>query len=175
VLTRLAIVTPEHHGRAGLLLERLMAGAPLPPRLAATLHNDLHTANVLVDPRGRVTLIDLDSLALGDPAWDLALFATRLWLVSLVRGERWEEVRRATELLREEYEREAAAVVPEPTWRWYLAATLLARQVKVCVRHGGPAATSLIGRLLDEAQALLDAEPAAELSAAGAGRRPVRG
>ncbi len=50
------------------------------PATTAVVHRDLHDKQVLVDDGDRVGLLDLDTLALGDPALDLANLAVHLEL-----------------------------------------------------------------------------------------------
>ncbi len=53
-------------------LEALTARLPAPPRRGVLLHRDLHDKQVLLARAERVGLLDLDQVAHGDPAVDLA-------------------------------------------------------------------------------------------------------
>jgi Phosphotransferase enzyme family len=166
VLKRVAVVAPSLVDDADAVLARLECAPPPPGK--ATIHGDLHAANLLIGPAFDVALIDLDSIALGDPAWDLALFATRLVLIALVRGERVAGAVHVVANVRSSYEQAAGTTIDDATWAWYLAATLLGRQVKACVRHGGPRAVELAAVLLEGASAALDGRPLLAASRSGA-------
>ena len=58
-------------------LFRAMAEGPV-PQGRALLHGDLHLGQFILDPSGKVWLLDLDDLALGPPEADLANFAAHL-------------------------------------------------------------------------------------------------
>jgi aminoglycoside phosphotransferase len=55
----------------------------LSPATPATIHRDLHDKQLMVDDGGRVGVIDLDTLSLGDPAIDLANLLAHLRLRAL--------------------------------------------------------------------------------------------
>ena len=61
----------------GALCERLCAGLAAVPLRAATIHGSFHDDQVLVGPEG-VTLLDLDSAAIGHPLLDVGHFASYL-------------------------------------------------------------------------------------------------
>lgn len=120
----------------------LLAAAEPPPRPPSVIHGDLHTANVLFSGDLTPAFVDLDTLALGDPEHDLALFASRMTLLGMVGG---------------------IPVAPPPgyggpdqeRYRWYVAATLVGRQMKTCVRHLAPGVLPLCEGLLARAETLL--------------------
>jgi Phosphotransferase enzyme family len=109
----------------------------LPERPQATIHGDFHTANVLFDG-ARPTFIDLDELAQGDPAYDLALFATRLLLVGIQRPGELHLMAELCEALPRLYAETGGEPIPEATYAWYVAALLVGRQIKTCIRHLAP-------------------------------------
>jgi aminoglycoside phosphotransferase len=154
VLTRVRIVTPELAEAAEHLVDRLSTS--MPPARSATLHGDLHAANMLIGPDDSVSLVDLDSVGRGDPCWDLALFATRWVLIALVRGQRLDEAAEAADELRSTYEAASGLAIDSGDWRWYVAATLFARQVKACVRHAGPHTPAWSANLVGWASDVLD-------------------
>lgn len=148
VLPRIAAVLPALAGPSAAVFEDLTRGvAGLAQRPLGTIHGDLHTANVLVDHNG-VILIDLDDLALGDPAHDLALFGGRLLLLALLRNERLGEVARAVAELPTVYESAGGTPIPAQTFAWYMAALLIGRQIKTCLRHAAPDVGHLAPTLL---------------------------
>lgn len=56
---------------------RALAEGPV-PRGRAVVHGDLHVGQFIVEPSGKVWLVDLDDLAIGPPEADLANFAAHL-------------------------------------------------------------------------------------------------
>jgi hypothetical protein len=122
---------------------------------AVTVHGDLHTANLLVDNDG-VVFIDLDRMAAGDPALDLALLGTRLLLVAFDRGVAVPDVARTIAALPGLYEAAGGRPINSRTYAWYVAAMLVGRQIKTAVRHLAPNATTLAPALLGRAAAILE-------------------
>lgn len=148
-LSPLAPDLAEFHRR---LIQR---AASLPIRPARTLHGDFHTANMLVDAEGLV-MIDMGRLAFGDPAYDLALFGSRLLLIAMHRRERLAEAADAVAALPAAYAAASGEAIPEKIFAWYLAAALVGRQIKTCVNHRAPGLEWLAPRLLDGAGRILD-------------------
>lgn len=144
------------HGCAWLheALAAQAGGLALAARPAATLHGDLHTANVLVGADG-ATLIDLDNLARGDPAYDLALLGSRLWLGALLARAPLGPVADAIAALPAAYAAAGGAPVPEPVFAWYMALLLASRQIKTCLVHLAPGLPTLAGALLAHARTTL--------------------
>jgi tRNA A-37 threonylcarbamoyl transferase component Bud32 len=73
--------------RRGLqdVVSRLSASVP-ESRAVATLHGDLHLKNLLV-VSGRIALLDLDNLVIGDPLADLGSFAAAIQEAELCRTQ----------------------------------------------------------------------------------------
>jgi len=71
-------IPPEVHEIAEQLRTQLGAvAAALEARSATLIHGDLHLDNMIFDTRGRgrsVTVLDWQTVALGSPAWDVAMF-----------------------------------------------------------------------------------------------------
>jgi aminoglycoside phosphotransferase (APT) family kinase protein len=109
----------------------------LPDRAPVTIHGDFHTANILFDGT-RPIFIDLDDLAQGDPAYDLALFATRLLLVGILRPSDLHMIAALAEALPRLYVEAGGETIPQATYAWYIAALLVGRQIKTCIRHCAP-------------------------------------
>ena len=134
---------PGLEPRMRAVVERLTALRPTgPDGPAATVHGDLHVANILAGPDGPV-LVDLDEAGLGDPELDLAVLAGRLLLVAdgASAALRPEVVTLAREILLR-YDA-AAAARGRPALRpdrlaWYLAGAMLGRQARTCVGHLAP-------------------------------------
>lgn len=135
----------EPAGTLAAELERRLAA--LPRGAPCTLHGDLHTANVLVDGAAAV-FIDLDNLTLGDPAYDLAMLATRLILGALLGDAPREGVGEMVEALPRAYRAAGGASIPDGLYAWYLAVNLAGRQAKTCVRNHAPGMESIVPRLL---------------------------
>lgn len=158
VLPRIDGALPALAGRARELVATLAATAPLPGGApAATLHGDLHTANVLVGAGGAITFLDLDRLARGPAAYDLALLAGRFLLAALSRGADAGPVARAVGELPRAYGAAGGAPVAEADFAWHMAAHLLGRQLRTCIRHWVPGVAVLAPTLLDWAAATLEA------------------
>jgi histone H3/H4 len=155
VLPRIVAALPGLAGESEALLVALARQAQtLAARPALTLHGDLHTGNVLLD-RGEAVFIDLDSLILGEPAYDLALIATRLLLRGLIEDGQVGAPGRAAAQLPALYAQAGGAGIPDAVYAWYVAALLLGRQVKTCVRHHAPEMERLAATLLAWAAELI--------------------
>lgn len=151
-----AAAVPQFGPEFRAFTERLIArarefddGAPV------TLHGDLHTANLLLDDDG-VVFIDLDRMALGNPACDLALLGTRLLLVAFDRRAGIGEVARAIASLPDRYRDAGGRAIDPAAYAWYVAAMLVGRQIKTVIRHLAPNALSLVPALLGCALRILE-------------------
>lgn len=120
-----------------------------------TLHGDFHIANFLLD-EDRLVFIDLDDLAIGNPCFDLALFASRLLLRNLHHEDRLAETLRITAKLPELYSELSGRTVRPETFAWYMTALLVGRQIKICIREDVPDKDKMIKQLLNWAQDCLD-------------------
>ena len=138
---RIAEALPALAPRLEALLEELRVTEPAPRRPVA-IHGDLHTANVLFDEGLVPAFIDLDNLAAGDPEYDLALFASRIMLLGMLAGV--------------PVELPAGYGGPDrDRFHWYLAATLVGRQVKTCVRHLAPGLAARSEGLVARAESVI--------------------
>ena len=156
VLPRIDAALPALGLASTALYEALAQRATaLPDRPLRTIHGDLHAANVLLQG-DEVTLVDLDSLTLGDPAYDLALFGSRLLLLALNRAERLAETAELVAGLPEVYAAAGGAPIPTVTFAWYMAALLVGRQIRTCIRHCAPNLGQLAPALLAIARETLD-------------------
>lgn len=95
----------------------------LAKRRPATLHGDLHLKNFLV-LRDHVALIDLDTLAFGDPVEDLASFAAAQYSAGLAEGIPEDESRRSVTAFIKAYEWASGLSIPEFDLNWHIAAAL---------------------------------------------------
>ncbi len=73
----LTAIRPELAARVERLRDRLAAEIEARAHLSAPIHADFHHTNVLVD-EDRVTIIDLDEMAFGDPMVDVGRFLASL-------------------------------------------------------------------------------------------------
>lgn len=162
-LTRLERVALTRVARAGLsvadrhcqlVADRLARRLPTPPSSPATLHGDLHVGNVLFTTSG-AALVDLDSLACGDPTIDLAMFASRLLLLAALRGSAATDVIQAACDMPTAY-REHHGPVDEEAFAWFMAALLVARQIKTCINHAAPSLAQTTEALAGAALDILD-------------------
>lgn len=76
------VLCPPLGARAALLGRHLCQNAAEAPERRAAIHGDLSADQVVVDPSG-IGLIDLDALAAGDPAADIASFVAELTLAEI--------------------------------------------------------------------------------------------
>ncbi len=135
----------------GVLKSRM---PPEPPQMA-TLHGDLHVGNVIFD-EGTPVFIDLDGLAAGDPAFDLAMLASRLLLLAALDAGKAAEYIELAAMLPALYERAGGLPLEERTYAWYLAAFLVARQVKTAINHVAPGLQHLTTKLVRAAAAVAE-------------------
>jgi aminoglycoside phosphotransferase (APT) family kinase protein len=119
-----------------------------------TVHGDLHTANILMTDAGPV-LIDLDSLSHGYPAFDLTLLGSRLLLAALNEDGDAVAAAEVVAELPEMYAGAGGKPVPQEIFSWFMAALLVGRQIKTCIRHAAPNLETLAPVLLATAQATL--------------------
>lgn len=150
-LTRLTGTLPDLAARIDGLARRLRATEPARPAHSALLHGDFHPGNLVVAREGPV-FIDLDNLATGPRERDLGIFAGRLVLFGLKDGGRSDEITAAALRLPDIYERAGGTPVDDGTFRWYLAASVLARQISNGVRRLAPGLPLIADRLLDVAE-----------------------
>ena len=157
VMPRIRGGLPALAGAGESFVARLSAAAEtLPPRSPTVIHGDLHTANVLLSDDA-VVLIDLDSLSRGNPAYDLALFGSRLLLVAAMGKASSAETEVAVAELPGLYVAAGGVEIPAQVFAWYLAALLVGRQIKTCVRHLAPGMHGIAPLLLRRATDILDA------------------
>lgn len=137
--------------RAGAQLEqvRAMLAAPAPAHPGVLLHRDLHDKQVLVTPAGDAGMLDLDTLALGEAALDVANLLAHLELRAL-QGR----------CARSRAEGAAAAFVdayrPGPAVTARLAAFAAASRLRLaCVYAFRPAWAGVVPALLQSPQAVL--------------------
>jgi hypothetical protein len=146
-------VAPAAAAVAAELGRRLAA---LPRGAPCALHGDLHTANLLVDGTG-AAFIDLDNLAEGDAAYDLAMLGTRLILGAALGQGSMDTAGRMVSALPRAYQEAGGTPIPEALYAWYIAANLAGRQSKTCVRHHAPGMSRLVPWLLAVAARTLEA------------------
>ena len=162
VLRRIGVALPSLSERSARFADELARhAAALPNRTPHVVHGDLHTANLLL-AGDQAVFIDLDSLALGDPAFDLALLGTRLILWDLNAGTAGavidsggRGIPAAVAALPALYAAAGGDPIPERLYAWYVAALLVGRQLKTCIRHLAPGLPRLAPVLLAMAEGIL--------------------
>lgn len=82
----LAAVLPDAGGRIAEIVERLSAATS--HRLTGTVHGDLHEAQLVVDDRSVVGLLDIDDVGPGDPLDDVATLVAHLRFRALTADDR---------------------------------------------------------------------------------------
>lgn len=136
------------------VVARLAATVPAPSGPPVTVHGDCHLANLLLDDAGLIFL-DLDEIAIAEPEQDLALFASRLLLVAVHRGDGLAESVQLVAALPDAYAAATGRAIPAAAFGWWLAASLVGRQLKTSVRHLAPGLGPLAATLLDLADETL--------------------
>lgn len=120
------------------------------------VHRDFYDKQLLVGPK-RVTLIDTDTLALGDPALDVGNFLAHLVLRAGQHPEAKQTMRDAHRLFTEEYRVATNWADAETFWKrvgWWETATLLRL---ACLYSLRPRWKELAPFLLEEAQKRISA------------------
>ena len=125
----------------------LTARVPSPAGPLVMVHGDCHLANLVLDGDGLIFL-DLDDVALGEPELDLAVFGSRLLLLALHRGHGLVESAQVVAALPSAYRSASGHDVPDEVFAWWLATTLIGRQVKTSIRHLAPGLGRLAATLL---------------------------
>jgi hypothetical protein len=130
------------------------AAGDLPPFPNLTLHGDLHGGNVILGDDGPV-LVGLDTPALGDPAFDLALLGTSLFVAAIQSGTAVTRTATLIEELPAAYAEVTGAPVRGDTYAWHVAAALVGWQADAALQVLAPHADTLTAALLDTAVAVL--------------------
>lgn len=149
VLRRMRSLIPSLAGRAEKICDELINKFHYATdHHIVTLHGDFHIANFLLNEKDLIFL-DLDNLCEGSPCYDLALFGSRLILRNLLNNDRLPETLQLIANLPALYTKLSGREISRSAFAWYLAAYLLARQIKVCMSNAAPNMEYLAGRLLD--------------------------
>ena len=152
VIRRMHALIPNLAGRAEKILESLNQHINFSTDAhVVTLHGDFHIANFLLNDNG-LFFLDLDNLSKGSPCYDLALFGSRLMLRNLLNNDRLPETLQLVTQLPTLYSRLCGRNISHHTFLWYLAAFLIARQIKVCMSNAAPNMEILVTKLLDWAE-----------------------
>ena len=130
------------------------AAGELPQTPDVTLHGDLHAGNLILDDDGPV-LVGLDSLAYGDPAFDLALLGSSLFLAALEREASVARVATTIEELPWIYGDVTTTAVSGDSYAWHLAAAMVGWQADAALQVLAPHADVVLATLLDTATAVL--------------------
>ncbi|MEA2257099.1 MAG: Phosphotransferase enzyme family [Solirubrobacteraceae bacterium] len=138
------------HELAGALRDGARALAPVAP---ACLHGDPHPGNVVV-AGGRIALVDLDHVAGGPPAADLARVLAGLTAERLAGGLDAATERELAAALLAGYDEVRRPPAPAAL-HWHAAATLLARHAQTAVGRVRPAALANLPALIAGGRELL--------------------
>lgn len=156
ILRRMYVTVPESAVRAEAVLQKLQQNIGWTENCTdVTLHGDFHIANFLLE-RDSLVFIDLDDLSTGNPCFDLALFSSRLLLRNLHHGDRLAETVQLISTLPGLYSNLSGRTIRPETFAWFMAALLIGRQIKICMREDVPDMNNMIDQLLDWAQDCLD-------------------
>lgn len=147
-----ARVHPEFEGDLQMLLTRLEQALPLLPRLPlTTAHGSFKLNHLLVDEHEGLSLLDLDSMVMADPALDLANLVSELICLAVQGTLPAPGVAGLETACREAY----AGLVPWPSHPdvldWYTACLLIRKQAFKSVKHLHPDARDKIRGLIEAA------------------------
>ncbi len=117
--------------------DELRKNIPPSPPSVRLLHGDMHSGNVLFH-QGTASLIDLDEVTLGDPVYDLALFASDLVLMSVLHPDDRDVCLEAVGAIPDVYEAVAGVPIDRSSYSWHLAALIASRQIKTCINRAAP-------------------------------------
>lgn len=149
ILPRINVSMPTMAHRADNIFTALQRNLSwVEGNVDVTLHGDFHIANFLLHD-GTLVFIDLDDLSKGDPCYDLALFASRLLLRNLHHADCLPETLVVVANLPKLYTSLSGRVIRQEAFAWYMAALLVGRQVKLCMREDAPNKELMISQLLD--------------------------
>ncbi len=95
---------------------------------AVTLHGDLHLKNFLTNEK-TVSLIDLDSLASGDPAVDLGSFIAGMLNMGIQKRLSATQLRKVIGVFIDAYQRASSLQIDPAKLRWHIAAALIIERV----------------------------------------------
>ena len=155
---------PELGSRLGKLREAIIGNLERRMDIRAPIHADLHHTNLLVDGP-RVTLIDVDEMAFGDPCVDIGRFLASLRIPSLRAFGSFDGLAPLRELFLETYLRRAPGNIPNI--RLFEAASLLTSAASV-FRLQRPDWKNEVLLLLDDAECtFVQAQERKTLSLAG--------
>lgn len=155
VVRRLRMAFPDAGDALSAYMHSLRTAAgELSPSADVTLHGDLHGGNLILDEDGPV-LVGLDSPACGDPAFDLALLGSSLFLAAIERGASVARVATMIEELPWVYAEITGTAVLGDTYAWHLAAALVGWQADAALQVLVPRADALTATLLNTAIAVL--------------------
>ncbi len=157
VARRVAAALPGQHDTLQALCARLAHWMPASAAVHTTLHGDLHTGNLLATSAHHYAFIDLDSLTMGEPAYDLALLGSRLLLLAEMGQADRAQVQLLAAELGNWYEEAGGTKGSAQAYAWHLATLLPARQLKTCIRHAAPGLPALAQALLHMANRIVDA------------------
>lgn len=131
-------------------LERWLGGYPSPALQLYPIHGDFHAQQLIVD-RDDVGLVDLDEVALGEPAQDVANFIADLWTTDLPS----ETIKTVSDTLVEAYREHVPWALPPDRLRYHLVVQLINRSYRAMLSRSDSWLQISRGHL---AQALLVAQ-----------------
>jgi thiamine kinase-like enzyme len=114
-------------------------------RPLVTLHHDLHLKNMYVRS-GKVALIDLDNLCLGDPLYDIGRFIASIHTYGLMQSLPEKRVRQINDVFVGAYRRHVPWDVPQQRVDWYVTTSLIVKNASRCAKR---LQSSLLGDLAD--------------------------
>ncbi len=125
---------PRHRVKLLSLVDELSEVSREPEDRSVLLHGSYRLNHLFVHPKG-LTLLDLDSVCMGHPAFDLGNFlSSNYYLEAQGRFEK-EEHKTIQKLFLQGYAEESEFTVDPKTVLWYLASLLVKKQALKYVKH----------------------------------------
>ena len=103
-------------------------------RPLATLHHDLHLTNMYVRS-GKVALIDLDNLCLGDPLYDIGRFIASIHTFGLMQNVPERRVKQINDVFIRAYRSNVPWDVPQPLVDWHVTTSLIVKNAMRCAKR----------------------------------------
>lgn len=136
-------------------------------RPLATLHHDLHLKNMYARS-GKVALIDLDNLCLGDPLYDIGRFIASIHTYGLMQNLPERRVKQVNDAFVHAYRSHVPWEVPQQLVDWHVTTALIVKNAMRCAKRlqSGPLRelADLIERVSRDAVVMDELNPPSERS-----------
>jgi len=155
LLKKTLVLVEERHahlsGRVKALVDRLLACAARPgffPSHHTPIHRDLKLGNMLLH-EGRVGLIDMDCVCLGDPLNDVGSFVANFYLNGLYADCEAAALRERVEIFCRAYAAQVHWPMSQKALCWYVSASFLYEVLRRSIRQQNPRRLKYLEKFLD--------------------------